>query len=133
MALTILSQHTVMQIVFLYHNVRLGWPWVMPYSLEELHVPGWNRIDYAPSMAIPLVSMYINYIAALEVVSFFLHLDVTRRATTCIADLSQPLALISHGLNEKWRASDRRTSSVRSLWTLLQERPLLRSVYALPV
>lgn len=118
MALTIIAPYAPMQLVFLFNNVRLGWPWAMPYSLEDLHVPGWNRIDYAPSMAVPFVSMYINYIAALEVVVFFLYFGSSEEAHEMYRRYILALGLGKPfpRFNEKWHPSTRPTSSVRSLW-----------------
>lgn len=118
MALTIVAPYCPMQLVFLFNNVKLGWPWGMPYSLADLHVPGWSSIDYAPSTAVTFVSMYINYIAALEVAVFFLYFGRSEQAHEMYRRYLRALGLgrLFPALTETYHPHDRSASSVRSLW-----------------
>lgn len=118
MALTIVAPYCPMQLVFLFNNIKLGWPWAKPYTLADLHVPGWDSIDYAPSTGVTFVSMYINYIAALEVAVFFLYFGGSEEAHEMYRRYLRALGLskVFPTLNEKWQPPERPTSSVRRLW-----------------
>lgn len=126
MALTIVAPYCPMQLVFLFNNVRLGWPWAKPYSLADLHVSGWDDIDYAPSTVVAFVSMYINYIAALEVVVFFLYFGGSEEAHEMYRRYLRALGLgkVFPAINKQWQPPERPTSSVRSLW------PRAKSIYS---
>lgn len=118
MALTIVAPYCPMQLVFLFNNVKLGWPWAKPYSLADLHGPGWEGIDYAPSTVVTFVSMYINYIAALEVIVFFLYFGGSEEAHQMYRRYLRALGLgkVFPMVDEKWQSSERPSSSVKSLW-----------------
>lgn len=119
MALTIVVPYCPMQLIFLFNNIKLGWPWSDPYDLAQLHRPGWgDRIDYAPSTVVSFVSMYINYIAALEVVVFFLYFGRTKEAHEMYRRYLRALGLgkFFPWLKEEWTPSNRSSVSMKSLW-----------------
>lgn len=118
MALTIIAPYCPMQLIFLFNNIKLGWPWSMPYGLAELHRPGWFGVDYAPSTAVTFVSMYINYIAVLEVVVFFLYFGRSEEAHEMYRKSLRALGFgkIFPKLEGKWYPTYRPASGIRSLW-----------------
>lgn len=118
MALTIVVPYCPMQLVFLFNNLRMGWPWERTYDLAQLHAPGWAGIDYAPSTTVPFVSMYINYIVFLEVVVFFIYFGGTKDAHEMYRKYLRALGLsrIFPTLNEEWHPSTRPPTSIKNLW-----------------
>lgn len=117
MALTIIAPYCPMQLVFLFNNLRVGWPWSRTYDLAQLHAPGWDAIDFSPSTAVSFVSMYINYIVFLEVVVFFIFFGGTKDAHEMYRKDLRALGLgkLFPGLNEEWHPSDRPPTSFRAL------------------
>lgn len=118
MALTIVAPYCPMQMVFLFNNISLGMPWSKPYNLDLLHASGWDRLDYSPSTSVSFTSMYINYIAVLEVAVFFAYFGHTKEAYKMYRKYLRALGLnkIFPKLNEEWHPSDRPTTSMRSMW-----------------
>lgn len=117
MALTIVAPYCPMQLVFLFNNLRVGWPWSRTYDLAQLHAPGWDAIDFSPSTAVSFVSMYINYIVFLEVVVFFIFFGGTKDAHEMYRKDLRALGLgkLFPRLNEEWHPSDRPPTSFRAL------------------
>lgn len=118
MALTIVTPYCPLQLIFLFNNIKLGWPWAKPYHLRDLHVPGWSGVDYAPSKVVPFVSMYINYIAALEVVVFLLYFGCSEEAREMYREYLRALGMSRFftRLDKQEGVSARPTSSLRDLW-----------------
>lgn len=120
MALTIVVPYCPMQMIFLFNNIRLGLPWTKPYNLGQLHSPGWDRLDYAPSTSVSFTSMYINYIAVLEVIVFFIYFGRTKEAHEMYREYLRALGLgrVFPSLNEEWRPSDRTSATTfKTLWS----------------
>lgn len=119
MALTIVIPYCPMQIMFLFNNIRLGIPWTKAYDLGQLHSPGWDRLDYAPSTTVSFTSMYINYIAVLEVFVFFVYFGRTKEAHEMYRRYLRVLGLgrNSPDLNEEWRLSERSSTTFKMMWS----------------
>lgn len=120
MALTIVIPYCPMQMIFLFNNIRLGLPWTKPYDLGQLHSSGWSRLDYAPSTRVSFTSMYINYIAVLEVVVFFIYFGRTKEAHEMYRDYLRALGLgrVFPSLNGEWQCSNHQSSTTfKTLWT----------------
>lgn len=118
MALTIVVPYCPMQLVFMFNNIKLGFPWSIPYDFAQLHAPGWDEIDYAPSTVVSFVSMHINYIAALEVVVFFIYFGRTKEAHEMYRRYLRALGLgkVFPQLNGEWHPPDQPSMSAKSLW-----------------
>lgn len=118
MALTIVAPYCPMQLVFLFNNLRMGWPWSTTYNLAQLHAPGWDEIDFSPSSTVSFVSMYINYIVFLEVVVFFIFFGGTKDAHEMYRKDLRALGLgtLFPKLNEKWYPSEQPPTSFKILW-----------------
>ncbi|CAN8097230.1 unnamed protein product [Discula destructiva] len=118
MALTIVAPYCPMQLIFLFNNLRVGWPWSKVYDLAQLHAPGWAEIDYAPSTTVSFVSMYINYIVFLEVAVFFLYFGGTKDAHEMYRRYlrAMGLAKLFPSLNDQWHLSDRPPTTFKNLW-----------------
>lgn len=118
MALTIVAPYCPMQLVFLFNNIRIGWPWASTYDLARLHTPGWAQIDYSPSTTVSFVSMYINYVVFLEVVVFFIYFGGTKDAHEMYRKYLRAVGLgkIFSSLNEQWLPSDRPPTTSKTLW-----------------
>lgn len=119
MALTMVVPYCPMQMIFLFNDIRLGLPWTKPYDLGQLHAPGWDRLDYAPSTSVSFTSMYINYIAVLEVVVFFIYFGRTKEAHEMYRGYLRTLGLgrIFPSLNGEWRPLDRSSTTFKTLWS----------------
>ncbi|KAJ4391376.1 a-factor receptor [Gnomoniopsis smithogilvyi] len=133
MALTIVAPYCPMQLVFLFNNLRIGWPWSRTYSLAQLHASGWGEIDFSPSTAVSFVSMYINYIVFLEVVVFFLFFGGTKDAHELYRKYLRAVGVgkIFPRLNEVWTPSDRPPTTFKALWPQTNHLlPLFASTYA---
>lgn len=117
MALTIVAPYCPMQLIFLFNNLRVGWPWSRTYDLAQLHASGWDTIDFSPSTAVSFVSMYINYVVFLEVVVFFIFFGGTKDAHEMYRKNLRVLGLakLFPRLNEEWHPSDRTPTSFRAL------------------
>lgn len=118
MALTIVAPYCPMQLVFLFNNLRMGWPWTRTYDLAQLHTPGWDVIDFAPSTSVSFVSMYINYIAFMEVVVFFVFFGGTKDAHEMYRKDLRALGIgkFFPSLNEEWSPSDQPPTTFKALW-----------------
>lgn len=118
MALTIVVPYCPLQLVFLFNNLRVGWPWARTYNLAQLHPPGWAEIDYSPSTAVSFVSMYINYVVFLEVVVFFVYFGGTMDAHEMYRKYLRALGLnkVFPRLNEQWHPSDQPPTTLKTLW-----------------
>ncbi|KAF3770034.1 hypothetical protein M406DRAFT_26403, partial [Cryphonectria parasitica EP155] len=107
MALTIIAPYCPMQLIFLFNNIKLGMPWSKPYDFAQLHGPGWDQIDYMVNLSLSQMvrsHMYINYIAALEVVVFFIYFGCTQEAYEMYRKYLRTLGIgkIFAGLSERW-------------------------------
>lgn len=126
MTLTIIAPYFPMQMAFMYSNIHQGMPWSKPYSLTRLHSPGWvTTIDYAPSTIVPFASMYVNYVAVIEVIIFYLYFGRTKDAHDMYRKylLALGLGKIFPKLNDEWFPSDRPPASLGGLWSCTRSLP----------
>ncbi|KAK2604557.1 hypothetical protein N8I77_007475 [Diaporthe amygdali] len=117
--LTILTPYLPLQLVFLYHNIRLGMSWAAPFDLATLHRQGWNEIDYSPSTTVPWTIMYGTYAYAIGVFIIFLYFGLTKDAHDLYRKYLRALGLgkIFPKLNEEWFPSDQPPASLSSMWS----------------
>ncbi|ROV98423.1 hypothetical protein VMCG_07100 [Cytospora schulzeri] len=130
MTLTIIAPYFPLQMAFMYSNIHQGMPWSKPYNLSRLHFPGWTTtIDYSPSTIVPFASMYVNYVAVIEVIIFYLYFGRTKDAHDMYRRYLRALGLgkIFPRLNEEWFPSDRPPASLSSIWTRAKSLPTLVS------
>lgn len=130
MTLTIIAPYFPLQMAFMYSNIHQGMPWSKPYNLSQLHFPGWTTtIDYSPSTIVPFTSMYINYVAVIEVIIFYLYFGRSKDAHDMYRKYLRALGLgkIFPKLNEEWFPSDRPPASLSSIWTHTKSLPNLVS------
>ncbi|KUI65412.1 Pheromone a factor receptor [Cytospora mali] len=126
MTLTIIAPYFPLQMAFMYSNIHQGMPWSKPYNLSRLHSPGWaNVIDYSPSTRVPFTSMYVNYVAVIEVIIFYLYFGRTKDAHDMYRKYLRALGLgkIFPKLNEEWFPSERPPASLGSLWSRAKSLP----------